>query len=236
MLDTFAQFCQTPDQRLVCSAEGSDNGDELVVRITHRLNPGASAAALLSVRSVLGGAAEELLGFFARFNGATLFVDERSGTAAISIAPVELWDSLTEQYQDLREDLELFGADDEDDEALFESDDPFLDDEFDDDALDLDEDPALQAWMDSAVAFAEITDSGSLFLVATDGEGRGNIYFFDADLGEPELFATCFAEFLARIVYCDPPRLLQYLGDLVSYGDGSTDTQWLPRRYVVGQR
>jgi len=241
MIDAFARFCQTPGQRLVCSAEGNDGGDEFVARITHRLNPGAGAAALQALHSALGSVAEDFAGFFARFNGATLFADERSDTAGISIAPVEMWDGLTEQYMEQREDSELFGPDqdDQNDDVLFEPNDPLSEDQDfdDDDELDIDEDDqSASAWMDTAVAFAEAPHSGNLFLVAIEGEERGNVYYFDADLLEPELFATCFAEFLARIVYCDPPRLLQHLGGYARYSDGKTHTQWVPRRYLAGER
>lgn len=227
MIDTFARFCETPGQRFVCSADSDRDGEEFVARITHRLNPGASSAALQALRHALGGAAEEFVAFFARFNGASLFADERSDTAGISIAPIELWDSLTEQYLEQREDFDLDAADegDDDDEEPLED-----DDEFDPDA-----DLPTPAWMDSAVAIGEATHSGNLFLVATEGEERGNIYYFDADLIEPELFATCFAEFLARIVHCDPPRLLLYLGGFARYSDGRTHTQWVPRRYLAGE-
>lgn len=237
MIETFARFAQAPGQRFVCYADDDAEGDEYVAQIEHKLKPGASAGALQTLRNTLGGLAGEFQPFFERFNGATLFADRRSDAAGISIAPVELWGGLTEQYLEELEDYDLFGADgpdddDEDEEEEEEEEDE--DEDFDDDDPDEDDELSLPAWMYSAVVIGEAPDSGNPFVVATEGDERGNIYYFDHEVLEPELFATSFAEFLARIVYCDPPRLLMHLGGYARYSDGRTATQWLPRRYVAG--
>ncbi|HEU5283549.1 MAG TPA: SMI1/KNR4 family protein, partial [Burkholderiales bacterium] len=229
---TFARFAQAPGQRFVCCADDDAEGDEYVAHIEHKLNPGAGAGALQTLRNTLGGLAGEFQPFFERFDGATLFADKRSDAAGISIAPIELWGSLTEPYLEDLENYDLFSAD-ELDELDREDEDEDYDDEFEADEDD-DDEPSLPAWMYSAVVIGEVTDSGNPFVVATEGDERGNIYYFDHEVLEPELFASSFQEFLARIVYCDPPRLLMHLGGYARYSDGRTATQWLPRRYVAG--
>jgi hypothetical protein len=231
MIETFARFAQAPGQRFVCYADDDADGDEYVAHIEHKLNPGAGAGALQTLRNTLGGLAGEFQPFFERFDGATLFADKRSDAAGISIAPVELWGSLTEQYLEELENYDLVAADEEEEEEEEEEDEDF-EDEFDRDGDD--DDLSLPAWMYSAVVIGEAADSGNPFVVATEGDERGNIYYFDHEVLEPELFATSFQEFLARIVYCDPPRLLMHLGGYARYSDGRTSTQWLPRRYVAG--
>ena len=231
MIETFARFAQAPGQRFVCCADDDAEGDEYVAHIEHKLNPGAGAGALQTLRNTLGGLAGEFQPFFERFDGATLFADKRSDAAGISIAPIELWGSLTEQYLEDLENYDLFSAD-ELDELDREDEDEDYDDEFE--ADEDDDEPSLPAWMYSAVVIGEVTDSGNPFVVATEGDERGSIYYFDHEVLEPELFATSFQEFLARIVYCDPPRLLMHLGGYARYSDGRTATQWLPRRYVAG--
>jgi hypothetical protein len=221
MIETFARFAQAPGQRFVCYADDDADGDEYVAHIEHKLNPGAGAGALQTLRNTLGGLAGEFQPFFERFDGATLFADKRSDGAGISIAPVELWGSLTEQYLEELENYDLFAADEEEEE----DEDEDFEDEFDPDEDD--DDLSLPAWMYSAVVIGEATDSGNPFVVAISPR-------LDHEVLEPELFATSFQEFLARIVYCDPPRLLMHLGGYARYSDGRTSTQWLPRRYVAG--
>ena len=231
MIETFARFAQAPGQRFVCCADDDAEGDEYVAHIEHKLNPGAGAGALQTLRNTLGGLAGEFQPFFERFDGATLFADKRSDAAGISIAPIELWGSLTEQYLEDLENYDLFSADELDELDRGDEDEDY-DDEFE--ADEDDDEPSLPAWMYSAVVIGDVTDSGNPFVVATEGDERGNIYYFDHEVLEPELFASSFQEFLARIVYCDPPRLLMHLGGYARYSDGRTATQWLPRRYVAG--
>ena len=243
MIEIFARFAQAPGQRFVCYADDDADGEEYVVHIEHKLNPGAGAGALQTLRNTLGTLAADFQPFFERFNGATLFSDQRSDTAGISIVPVELWAGLTEQYLEDLENYDVFSADELDDDEQQNGDDEDEDEDEDDedededggdDELDEDNGLSLPAWMYSAVVIGEVTDSGNPFVVATEGDERGNIYYFDHEVLEPELFATCFDEFLGRIVHCDPPRLLMHLGGYARYSDGRTATQWLPRRYVAG--
>ena len=235
MLDAFVRFCQTPGQRLVCVPEYGDEDRELVVPIVHKLNPGADAQAIALLRSLLGDAAEDFAGYYARFDGAALFVDERSGEPLISIAAVDSWGDLNERYQALLEHLEAY-ADEDNDDALFDADDDIDEEGFDDEDYERELEDAMPEWTDTAVAFGEMVQSGSLFVVATEGDVCGSIYFFDQDLGEPELFATSFAELLARFVYGDAPRLLRHLTTDFGFAEGSAQADWVPQRHIVEGR
>ena len=70
MIETFARFAQAPGQRFVCCADDDAEGDEYVAHIEHKLNPGAGAGALQTLRNTLGGLAGEFQPFFERFDGA----------------------------------------------------------------------------------------------------------------------------------------------------------------------
>jgi len=236
MLDTFVRFCQTAGQRLLCVPEDGEEDRELAVPIAHRLNPGAGAEGIAMLRELLGDAAEDFAACYARFDGAALFVDERSGKPVIDLAPVERWDDLTDQFRGVLEDLDVFTDDDDEDEdeALFGEDAD--QEEFDDEDYEPEDESELPDWVESAVAIGEVAPSGSLFLVATEGEHCGNIYLFDLDLGAPELFATCFTEFLARIVYADAPRMLRYLTTEFEFDESAPPSYWVPRRLIAPGR
>ena len=233
MLDAFVRFCQTPGQRLVCVPEYGDEDRELVVPIVHQLNPGADGQAIALLRSLLGEAAEDFAAYYARFDGAALFVDERSGEPLISLAAVDRWADLNERYQGMLENLEAYA---DEDDAMFGADDDVDEEAFDNEDYEGELGDATPEWADTAVAFGEMAQSGSLFVVATEGEVCGNIYFFDEDLGEPELFATSFAELLARIVYGDAPRLLRHLSADFDFGEGGAQADWVPQRHIVEGR
>jgi hypothetical protein len=231
MLDAFVRFCRTPGQRLICVPEDGEEDRELVVPITHRLGAGAGAGAIAMLRERLGGAAGDFARYYARFDGAALFVDERSRKPLVDLAAIERWDELTDRFQGTIEDLAAF-YEDEEDEASFGADD----EEFEDEDYEPDDEDELPDWVESAVAFGEMLPSGSLYLVATEGAQCGNIYLFDADLGAPELFATCFTEFLARIVYADAARLLRYLTAEFDFDESAAPGYWVPQRLVLESR
>lgn len=228
MIESFLAFCRADDPRFLCYPAGIyGDADEraaasFVAHVEHRLDEPAAPVALDALNERLGDLAPDYRAFYAASNGALLFADTLSDSAGIAIGAIEDWDELTAEWRDWLNDVEI----DDPDNPEFEDDD----EDYDFVAI------RLPSWVNTAIAIAEAPHSANYFILALEDEVRGNIYYFDHEVLEPELFATGFNEFLARLVYCDAPRLLMHLGAFARYSDGRTDEQWLPAAYLTGDQ
>ena len=217
MIETFLNFCGRPHQRFVCTAAGDGTGPQFTASIEHRLGPPAGEKAIATLHKRLGNLAPQFEPLFRALNGAVLYADTLSESAGVSIAAMEDWEALTKEWKAWHEGRQYYDPDVEDED--FDSDD--------------DEMP-LPAWMKNAVAIGEAPQSGNYFVLALDGDERGNIYYCDHETLDPEYFTSSVNEFLGRLILCDPPRMLLHLGCFARYADGKTDHQWIPEQYLAG--
>jgi hypothetical protein len=215
MIESFLNFCRRPHQRFVCSAAGEENGPRFTANIEHHLGKPAGAAAITALNKRLGTLATLYEPFFKAANGAVLYADTLSESAGVSMAAIEDWDELTREWKAWHEGQTYYDPEAEDDDS-------------DDDEL------PLPTWMKNAVAIGEAPQSGNYFVLALDGDERGNIYYCDHETLQPEFYASSMNEFLARLIWCDPPRMLLHLGCFARYADGKTDQQWIPEQYLAG--
>lgn len=90
-----------------------------------------------------------------------------------------------------------------------------------------------EEWFRSAVAFAEVPQSGNYFALVRAGDFNGKVLYFDHDAGEAEVFADNFAEFL--IQWLDEPILcIERTGCYARYFTTNSQVQWLPVELVEG--
>jgi hypothetical protein len=82
----------------------------------------------------------------------------------------------------------------------------------------------------NGVVFGEPASSGNYLMLY-----QGAVYYADHDGGDDTPLAPCFEALLDRIVE-DPAKFLNDLGCHARYSDGSSDTQWVPERYISGAR
>ncbi len=183
----------------------------LTARISHDLNPPASAEALAEIESLLGEAGEPFKQLYGYHNGMVLYCDSQPTkapflgerqkesvfyAAGVQFYPVEEWPARSEDMRDQMGWLE----------------------------------DSMPSWLKEGVAFGEIPHSANFFVVGV-GEDADKIFYADHDDFRESPIAENLGELLDRI-RTDPAAFLYERGCYTRYSDGNTDTQWLPKEYV----
>lgn len=88
-------------------------------------------------------------------------------------------------------------------------------------------------WFTTAVAFAEVPHSGNYFALALAGDFSGKVLYLDHDVGEAEVFADNFIDFLTQ--WLDEPILcIGRTGCYARYTTPNSLVQWLPVESAEG--
>ncbi|WP_126147232.1 SMI1/KNR4 family protein [Synechococcus elongatus] len=209
-IETICQWIERPNPRFRCQGVGGSQGDqsEFIARVSNFLHspPSQAERERLTGGDLADLLPKDFLEFYSRFNGVTLYQDlilNAHGFAATGIYIAPI-----AEWENLREELQLWLD--------------FIDDE--DDDLD---------WLESAIAFAEVPNSGNYFLLALRGDKRGKVVYFSHDGFEFEEYADGLTEFLVKVT-SNPAKVLYELGCYTRYTDGKTDIQWIPEAYAAG--
>ncbi len=89
---------------------------------------------------------------------------------------------------------------------------------------------ALPEWVSDAIVFAEVPNSGVYYLYST-GNDKGCIFEYSGDGDELIKVSGSLDEFLTYI--CTPcDDLIADIQTYTRFSDGSSDTQWLPQKYL----
>lgn len=83
----------------------------------------------------------------------------------------------------------------------------------------------------AGVVFAEIPRSGNYFLIRTEGRQTGKIFYDNHENATTKPLARTF-ESLLDMIWPDPAAFLCQMGGYTRYCDGTTATQWIPKKYL----
>jgi hypothetical protein len=180
-----------------------------LARVQNRVNPPAKARALSSIEKALGRVGGGFKRFFLKHDGVLLYEDTvlpPRGNEEDRAAGVFFFPvaDWPAMSQEMRSGLLAMGWSKKD----------------------------LTDWLRDGIVFGEIPLSANYFVVKPTGRDAGKIYYADHDSFEPDPIADSFGEFLESII-TDPATFLNRLGCYTRYSDGTTDTQWIPKRYVA---
>ncbi len=184
-------------------SDNGEDGNEFVAHIEHRYEPPINSLALKALRAE-HPQLQQLLDLYAEFGSLRLYCDTNSTSSAFYLAHPEQWGQLRQEFT-LWTDM-------------------------------LDEDEAaevLPAWLDEAIVFGEIPESGNYLLMPAGGEHAGKVFGFDHDGFEFSEEAPDLASYLDKIT-TPSEELFQQIATHTRYTDRETNIQWLVRDYQHG--
>jgi hypothetical protein len=212
-LDSFESLLRHPAPAFECAASGR----RFIAPVRHDVSPPAPGELLSRIPEIPGSAAARE--FYARSNGALLFAAPPAFRARVAEAPdagieifsIEQWDEKT------RENVDEWAQTAEDgfDEAL-----PYTRDDF--------------------IAIGHPRGSWNYFHWVIRGPAAGRVFWWAWTMppwSADDALAPNFRAFVGKIC-SDTASLVEevFFAGYTNYWDGSTDTQWVPHRYVPDAR
>jgi hypothetical protein len=134
--------------------------------------------------------------FYDTFGSITLYLDDRSGDAAVHIADPGQWEELHTRFSGWIEDL-----DEEEREEV------------------------LPEWIDDALVIGEEPHTGNYFLVPTKGPKAGSVYLFDHDGFEFSQEASTLIKFVEKMLD-PSNRDLSMIATHMRFAEGDRMVQW----------
>ncbi len=104
-LQAIEQFAQAAAPGFRCFAAPRTVGPRFLAKVRHILHPPASSQAVVQIRQLLGGSAEQVAEFYQRHDGFLLYRDTLSEAAGIELLPAGEWLAATEEMRSVFEHL-----------------------------------------------------------------------------------------------------------------------------------
>lgn len=193
---------QTSNQKFLCEAAGVRYGSQKKeIELRHEVTSGLSNSELDSYASVLCEL-DLLSDMLSRYSSVRLFCDTVERGSAFYIAHPNEW-------SELRTELTTWIN-----------------------ALSAQERAELTpSWLDNALVFGEVPESGNYFLTPLQGKLKGTVFEFEHDGFEFVKIANDFQEFLDHICTVTA-GLISTIRSHVRYFDGVSEIQWIPISYL----
>jgi hypothetical protein len=203
-------FATASNPRFECRAAGRANAGAgtWVARLRHELHPRATLDEVDTLKNgFTNPLPQEFIEFYSRHNGARLYIDTVENSWGFHTSGIFV--APIDEWPSLGEHVQEWR-----------------------DSLD-EAGQMAPAWMQDAIVFGEVPQSGNYFVLAISGEMRGRIVYFNHDGFEFQTYANNLAEFFAKVTD-KPAQVLYDLGCYARYFDGKTSQQWIPEAYRTG--